>query len=77
MVLLFIAAGLIAVATYFGLEAMTIKQKQLAVSLKRAKRYGGFSLREVELGKNVSTRIIAPTIERLARLAAHLPTAAS
>lgn len=77
MVLLFIAASLIAVATYFGLEAMTVKQKQLAVSLKRAKRYGGFSLREVELGKSVSTRVIAPSVERLARLAAHLPTAAS
>ncbi len=37
MVLLLIAIVLFAVAAYFGLDAITVRQKQIAVSLNRAR----------------------------------------
>src|SRR4051794_27748569 len=70
---------LIGVATYMVLEALTVRQKQLAVSLRRAKRYGGFTLKEQgdELNGSASERLLSPLLDRLASLAMKLPTTAS
>ena len=35
----------------------------------RAKTYGGYSLREAELGKSVSDRVVGPAAQRLASIA--------
>src|SRR5215475_7196053 len=73
MLTLLLGGVLIAVAVYLTLEAITVRQRQLAISLRRAKRYGGLAQqREAELAKGMGERL-APTIERLARFALRLP----
>ena len=44
--MLIIAVILVAGAAYFLLQGITAGQKQVAVSLRRAKTYGGYSLRD-------------------------------
>jgi len=75
--LLVFACALFALAIYIGLDAVTVRQKQLAVSLKRAKGYGGAPLRDAELGKNAHQRLFAPALARLANIAMKLPMTAS
>src|ERR1700712_5659191 len=75
LLLAVVAFGL---AAYFLLDALTVKQKQTAISLNRARTYGGVSgLRDRELARNVSRRLIAPSIQRLTRIGTRLPGAAS
>ena len=78
MYLLLLAVVAFGLAAYFVLDALTVKQKQTAVSLNRARTYGGVSgLRDRELARNVSRRLLAPGVERLTRIGTRLPGAAS
>ncbi len=79
MLLLLLAVAAFGAAAYFVLDALTVKQKQTAVSLNRARTYGGISagLRDRELAKTVSRRILAPGVQRLTRIGTRLPGAAS
>jgi tight adherence protein C len=78
MYLLLLAVGAFGLAAYFVLDALTVKQKQTAVSLNRARTYGGVSgLRERDLARNVSRRLLAPGVQKLTRIGARLPGAAS
>ncbi len=52
--LLAFAIVLFTVAVYMGLDAITVRQKQVAGSLARARRYGGGALRETELTRDVT-----------------------
>ena len=56
-------------AAYFALQALTVQKKQVALSLRRARTYGGHTLREAELGKSVSDRVVGPAAHRLASVA--------
>jgi tight adherence protein C len=67
------AIVLFTVAVYMVLDAVTVRQKQIAGSLARARRYGGPMLRESELTRDVTNRLIAPMVQRLAALATKLP----
>ena len=72
--LLAFAIVLFTIAVYMGLDAVTVRQKQIAGSLARARRYGGgASIRESELTKDVTNRLLAPTVKRLADLVTALP----
>ena len=71
--LLAFAIVLFTVSVYMGLDAITVRQKQIAGSLARARRYGGASVRESELTKDVTNRLLAPTVKRLAALVTALP----
>ena len=71
--LLAFAIVLFTVSVYMGLDAITVRQKQIAGSLARARRYGGPSVRESELTKDVTNRLLAPTVKRLADLVTALP----
>jgi tight adherence protein C len=71
--LLAFAIVLFTIAVYMGLDAVTVRQKQIAGSLARARRYGGVSTRETELTRDVTNRLIAPTVGRLAGLVTALP----
>ena len=71
--LLAFAIVLFTVSVYMGLDAITVRQKQIAGSLARARRYGGPSVRESELTKDVTNRLLAPTVKRLAALVTALP----
>src|SRR6478672_6569928 len=57
----------------FAIVPITVRQKQIAGSLARARRYGGASVRESELTKDVTNRLLAPTVKRLAALVTALP----
>jgi tight adherence protein C len=61
------------VAVYMVLDAVTVRQKQIAGSLARARRYGGPVVRESELTRDVTNRLIAPMVRRFAALATKLP----
>jgi tight adherence protein C len=61
------------VAVYMVLDAVTVRQKQIAGSLARARRYGGPMVRESELTRDVTNRLIAPMVRRFAALATKLP----
>jgi tight adherence protein C len=56
-------------ATFFLLSGLTSSQRDVAVSLKRAKSYGGFSLRDSELTRGLGERLFGPLAQRLARIA--------
>jgi tight adherence protein C len=71
--LLAFAIVLFTIAVYMGLDAVTVRQKQIAGSLARARRYGGVSTRETELTRDVTNRLIAPAVGRLASLVTALP----
>jgi tight adherence protein C len=71
--LLAFAIVLFTVSVYMGLDAITVRQKQIAGSLARARRYGGPSVRESELTRDVTNRLLAPTVKRLANLVTALP----
>src|SRR6476469_5425481 len=71
--LLAFAIVLFTIAVYMGLDAVTVRQKQIAGSLARARRYGGISTRETELTRDVTNRLIAPAVGRLAGLVTALP----
>ena len=74
MGLILFGAICLAGAAYVFLDALTVKQKQIAGSLQRARRYGGtVSVREGELTRDVSERLLTPVIARLARIATALP----
>ena len=71
--LLAFAIVLFTVSVYMGLDAITVRQKQIAGSLARARRYGGVLVRESELTKDVTNRLLAPRSQRLAALVTALP----
>ena len=72
--MLFVVAIVIfTAAVYMTLDAVTVRQKQVAGSLARARRYGGASARETELTNDLTDRLIAPTVKRLAGLVTKLP----
>jgi tight adherence protein C len=79
VLLLLLGVAAFGVAAYFVLDALTVKQKQTAVSLNRARNYGGIAggLRDRELAKTVSRRLLAPSVQRLTRIGTRLPGAAS
>ena len=71
--LLAFAIVLFTIAVYMGLDAITVRQKQVATSLARARRYGGTSTRESELTRDVTNRLLAPAAQKMADLALALP----
>jgi tight adherence protein C len=62
---------------YVVLDTLTIRQKQTAVSLDRARNYGDRGFRESDLARTLGARVIAPSIRRLTRIGTRLPGAAS
>ena len=78
MLFLLLAVAAFGLAAYLVLDALTIKRKQTAVSLNRARTYGGVAgVRDYELAKNVTRRLIAPGVHRLTRIGTRLPGTAS
>src|SRR5438552_3483048 len=66
MLLLAIAIVMFFTAALLLLSGLTVHQRQVAVSLRRAKRYGTRDQREIETRKSVNDRIIGPLTNRLA-----------
>lgn len=59
------------IASFFGavlvlMNGLTVRQREVAVSVKRAKRYGTRNQREIETRKSVNDRLLGPLAGRLA-----------
>ena len=66
MILIILAIGLFGAATYLLLTGLTVRQREVAVTLRKAKRYGIQSQREVETRRSVNDRIVGPLTAKLA-----------
>jgi tight adherence protein C len=60
---------LVAVSAYLVIEQLSAGRKLVALNLRRAKRYGGYAVRDVELSKGAGDRLLAPVAGRLADIA--------
>jgi tight adherence protein C len=66
MILIILAIGLFGVAAYLLLSGLTVRQRQVAVALGKAKRYGVQTQREVETRRSVNDRIVGPLTHKIA-----------
>jgi tight adherence protein C len=66
MTLIILAIGLFGAATYLLLSGLTVRQREVAVALRKAKRYGVQTQREVETRRSVNDRIVGPLTHKLA-----------
>jgi tight adherence protein C len=66
MTLIILAIALFGAATYLLLTGLTVRQREVAVTLRKAQRYGLQSQREVETRKSVNDRIVGPLTSKVA-----------
>jgi len=66
--MLFIGIALFFVAVYLLLSGLTVQQREIAVSVRKAKRYGIRNQREIETRRSVNDRLLGPTAARLATI---------
>jgi len=66
--MLFIGIALFFAAVYFLLSGLTVQQREIAVSVRKAKRYGIRNQREIETRRSVNDRLLGPTAARLATI---------
>ena len=55
-------------SVYLLLSGLTVRQREIAISVRRARRYGTRSQREIETRRSVNDRILGPTAARLANV---------
>jgi tight adherence protein C len=66
MTLIILAVGLFGAAAYLLISGLTVRQREVAVNLGKAKRYGVQTQREVETRRSVNDRIVGPLTARIA-----------
>ena len=66
MILIVLAIGMFAAATFMLLSGLTVRQREVAVTLRKAKRYGLQSQREVETRRSVNDRLVGPLTAKVA-----------
>ena len=66
MIILILAIGAFFAATYFLLTGLTVQQKEIAVSMRKARRYGLRDQREIETRKSVNDRVVGPATDKIA-----------
>lgn len=67
-----LAIALLFGAGYFLMSGLTVRQKEIAVSVRRAKRYGVRNQREIETRRSVNDRLIGPAAARMAAITQRL-----
>ncbi len=67
-----LVALLVGVAVHRLLALFSYRGAQVAASLERAGRYGGFGLKETEVSVGVGERLVGPSTRHLARVALRL-----
>jgi tight adherence protein C len=70
--ILFFATGLFFAAAYMLVSALTMKQREIALSVRRARRYGRRNHREMVTRKSMNERLLGPMTERLATITLRL-----
>ncbi|MGZ4430758.1 MAG: type II secretion system F family protein [Gaiellales bacterium] len=64
--------GFFFAAVYMLLAGLTVKQREIAVSVRRAKRYGTRNQREIETRASVNDRILGPMAGKIAGMTLRL-----
>jgi tight adherence protein C len=66
MMLIVLGIGCFFGAVYVLLTGLTVRQREVSVSMRRAKRYGTRNQREIETRRSVNDRVLGPMAARLA-----------
>ena len=64
--IIILAIGMFCASIYMLLSGLTVKQREIAISLRKAKRYGTRDQREIETRRSVNDRIVGPLTQRIA-----------
>jgi tight adherence protein C len=72
MMLLAIAIVMFFGAGYMLLAGLTVRQREVAVSMRRARRYGTRDQREIETRRSVNDRLVGPLTDKLAGITMRL-----
>ena len=64
--LIFLGIGAFFAAVYVLLTGLTVRQREVAMSVRRARRYGMRNQREIETRRSVNDRVFGPMAARLA-----------
>jgi tight adherence protein C len=70
--LIFLGIGFFCSAVYVLLTGLTVRQREVAMSVRRAKRYGTRNQRELETRRSVNDRLLGPMAARLASVTMRL-----
>ncbi len=68
MIILILAILSFFAAAYFLLSGLTVQQKEIAVSMKKARRYGMRDQREIQTRKSVNDRVVGPATDKIANV---------
>src|SRR5438067_1808602 len=66
--MLIIAILMVFVAAYVLLTGLTVRQREVAVSVRRARRYGARDQREIDTRRSVNDRLVGPLTNKFANL---------
>src|SRR5436190_16856871 len=61
-----LAIGMFCASIYMLLSGLTVKQREIALTLRKAKRYGTRDQREIETRRSVNDRIVGPLTQQIA-----------
>ncbi len=67
--MLYLGIILFFAAVYLLLSGLTVQQREIAVAVRRARRYGVRSQRELETRRSVNDRVLGPAAARLSQIA--------
>jgi tight adherence protein C len=68
MTIVILAIALFGASAYLLLSGLTVRQREVAVTLRKAKRYGTQNQREIETRRSVNERLVGPMTAKLAGL---------
>src|SRR5438105_4629627 len=66
MTLMILAVALLGAAAHLLPSGLTVRQREVAVALRKAKRYGTQTQREIETRRSVNDRIVGPMTAKMA-----------
>ncbi len=72
MIILILAVIVFFGAVWFLLTGLTVQQKEIAVTMRKAKAYGIRDQREIETRRSVNERVLGPMTDKLAALTMRL-----
>jgi len=64
--IIILAIGMFCASIYMLLSGLTVKQREIAITLRKAKRYGTRDQREIETRRSVNDRIVGPLTQQIA-----------
>jgi tight adherence protein C len=70
--MLIIAILMVFAAAYVLLTGLTVRQREVAVSVRRARRYGTRDQREIDTRRSVNDRLIGPLTDKIANITVKL-----